>query len=108
MKHAVEKKRNGNDKRPKTVSRLQQLRELISPQLSAALPRSHSQSRPRAAVFRLAAAGAARRSAAVFNPPLCADTLCIIRRIMTVITDYLTNSHVHSMLTDHIKATGRG
>ena len=35
-KHAVEKKHNGNDTRPKTVSRLQQLRELISPQLGAA------------------------------------------------------------------------
>ena len=47
--------------------------------------------------------GAARRSAAVFNPPLYADTLCIIRRIMTVITDYLTNSHDNSMPMDNIK-----
>jgi len=103
MKPAGEKKRNGNDTRPKTVLRLQQLRELISPQLGAAFSRSHSQSSPRAAVFLLAAAGAARRSAAVFNPPLYADTLCIIRRIMTVITDYLTNWHVNSMPTDYTK-----
>ena len=32
MKPTVERKRNGNDTRPKTVPRLQQLRELSSPQ----------------------------------------------------------------------------
>ena len=106
MNPAGEKKQNGNNSRPKTVPRLQRV-------IAAAAPRSVrtvSQSIKTAPQFFSGQQQQPLFTAhtAVFKPPLCADTLCTIRRIITVITDYLTNSHVNNMLTDHIKATSRG
>ena len=102
MKPAVEKKRNGNDKRPKTVPRLQ--RVIVAAARRSALTLSQSiKSARRSFFFEQQRYPLLTAGTAVFNPPLCADTLCIIRRIMTAITDYFTNSHVNSMPMDNIK-----
>ena len=62
MKPAGEKKRNGNDKRPKTVPRLQ--RVIVAAVRRSVLTLSQSINSARRSFFLRAAAGAARRSAA--------------------------------------------